>query len=710
MWLDTTPEVAPLGYLMQPLRDKQALVMAGEHSIQLVTTPADPSIPSTTRFKVEGKLNDDGTFEAKIEDTTRGDSEVMLRAAFRQVQQSQWKDLVQQISFALGYAGTVSDVSASTPDASGEPFHFAYSYHRKDYPDWTNRQFTVPGLPFYMPQVKEDARDPVWLGPPLETTSDSKVELPKGYKPIVPPNVDLKYDFAEYHASYSEEPGILIAKRRLLTKMHEVPLAELDDYRSFLKNLQNDVNRYVPTSSANAVFTPRSQPPGASPSYMKGIRDLPDSDSSDANRLEAAARDDVTRRDVQGAVSSLYRAVSADPKFARAWVFLGTILISQKQLDAGMDAFHKAMAAAPAQPAIPKALGYGLMANSKFEEAIPVWQDYIKAYPDDADGPGNLGGCLVSLKRYSEAVAALEAAVKINGKRADLQARLGSAYLDAGQRDQAGAAFAKLADVDPEGNTFNDAAYEMANADLNLPLAFDYAKKAVRAAEEESQKITLTDLKVEDLRGVEKLSAYWDTLGWVNERMGKPEVAEPYLQAAWKLTQDGVVADHLCQVYQGMHRIGIAIQMCRSAVARLSMSHQLALTQYQTELEEAQKRLDHLTSGRVQSNSMPDASDLAIRDRTFKLSRFLPGTESAEFFVLLAADPKTNTFRAEDVKFISGSDKMKLQGKQLKSIDFHVPAPSGTPARFVRRGILGCYAYTGCSFVLLDPSSVRSLN
>ena len=710
VWLDTTPEVAPLGYLMQPLRDKQALVMAGEHSIQLVTTPADPSIPSTTRFKVEGKLNDDGTFEAKIEDTTRGDSEVMLRAAFRQVQQSQWKDLVQQISFALGYAGTVSNVSASTPDASGEPFHFAYSYHRKDYPDWTNRQFTVPGLPFYMPQVKEDARDPVWLGPPLETTSDSKVELPKGYKPIVPPNVDLKYDFAEYHASYSEEPGILIAKRRLLTKMHEVPLAELDDYRSFLKNLQNDVNRYVPTSSANAVFTPRSQPPGASPSYMKGIRDLPDSDSSDANRLEAAARDDVTRRDVQGAVSSLYRAVSADPKFARAWVFLGTILISQKQLDAGMDAFHKAMAAAPAQPAIPKALGYGLMANSKFEEAIPVWQDYIKAYPDDADGPGNLGGCLVSLKRYSEAVAALEAAVKINGKRADLQARLGSAYLDAGQRDQAGAAFAKLADVDPEGNTFNDAAYEMANADLNLPLAFDYAKKAVRAAEEESQKITLTDLKVEDLRGVEKLSAYWDTLGWVNERMGKPEVAEPYLQAAWKLTQDGVVADHLCQVYQGMHRIGIAIQMCRSAVARLSMSHQLALTQYQTELEEAQKRLDHLTSGRVQSNSMPDASDLAIRDRTFKLSRFLPGTESAEFFVLLAADPKTNTFRAEDVKFISGSDKMKLQGKQLKSIDFHVPAPSGTPARFVRRGILGCYAYTGCSFVLLDPSSVRSLN
>ena len=709
VWLDTTPEVAPFGYLVPQLREKQALMMSGEQSI-LVTTPADPPVPSTTRFKIEGKLNDDGTLEAKIEDTVRGDGEIMLRAAFRQVPQSRWKDLVQQISFGLGYAGTVSDISASTPEASGEPFHIAYSYHRKDYPDWTNRQITVPGLPFFMPQVKEDAKNPVWLGPPLETVSDSKVELPKGYIPQVPPNVDLKYDFAEYHASYSQDLGVLTAERRLLIKRHEVPVAELEDYRSFLKNLQNDVNRYVPTSSANAAFTPRPQPTGAFPSYMNGIRELPDSDSPDANRLEAAARDDVTRRDVQGAVSSLYRAVSADPKFARAWVFLGTILISQKQVDAGMDAFHKAMAAAPAQAAIPKVLAFGLMADSKFEDAIPVWQDYIKAYPDDADGPGSLGTCLINLKRYSDAVAAFEAALKINAKRADLQARLASAYLLAGDREKAGPAFGKLAEVDPESITLNDAAYEMTNADLNLPLALEYAKKAVRAAEEESQKITLTDLKLADLRGVEKLSAYWDTLGWVNDRMSNPAAAEPYLQAAWKLTQDGVVADHLCQVYQQTHRIGFAIQTCRSAVARLSMSHQVALSQYKTELDEAQKRLDHLTAGAAKSNSMPAAFDLAIRDRTFKLPRFLPGTESAEFFVLLASDAKTKTFKVEDVKFVSGSDKMRLQGKQLRNIDFHVPAPSDVRTRLVRRGILGCYQYTGCSFVLLEPSSVHSLN
>jgi hypothetical protein len=236
VWLDTTPEVGPFGYLVTRLRDKQALVMAGNKSIELVTTPVDPPFPSKQLFKIEGKLSNDGTFEAKVEDTARGDVEVPLRAAFRQVSQSQWKDLVQQISFALNYAGNVSDVSVSSPESIGEPFHFSYSYLRKDYPDWSNHQITAPGLPFFMPTAKDDAKYPVWLGPSLETISESRVELPKGYEPQVPANVDLKYDFAEYHAAYYEDRGALHAKRRLVVKLHEVPVAELADYRTLLRS------------------------------------------------------------------------------------------------------------------------------------------------------------------------------------------------------------------------------------------------------------------------------------------------------------------------------------------------------------------------------------------------------------------------------------------------------------------------------------------
>jgi hypothetical protein len=250
----------------------------------------------------------------------------------------------------------------------------------------------------------------------------------------------------------------------------------------------------------------------------------------------------------------------------------------------------------------------------------------------------------------------------------------------------------------------------MANADSNLPVALDYAKRAVRAAEEESQKITLSDLKVEDLRKIFKVAAYWDTLGWVNERMSNLEVAEEYLLASWKLTQGGTAASHLCHLYKREHKDGLAVQMCRMAVYRMPLSEGLALSKYQTEINAAQENLDHLTGGAAKSKNIGDTSDAVIRERTFKLPRFLPGTESAEFFVLLASDGKSKKFKVEDVKFISGSDKMKLQGKQLKSIDFDVPAPSDVPTRFVRRGILGCYQYSGCSFALLDPATVHSLN
>jgi hypothetical protein len=131
--------------------------------------------------------------------------------------------------------------------------------------------------------------------------------------------------------------------------------------------------------------------------------------------------------------------------------------------------------------------------------------------------------------------------------------------------------------VDPKGNTFNDVAYQMANADLKLPLALDYANRAVRTAEEESQNITLSGLKVEDLGKIFKVAAYWDTLGWVDERMSNLEQAELYLRASWRLTQDGVVAGHLCHLYKRTHKTALAVQMCRMAIHRMSMSQQLAL-------------------------------------------------------------------------------------------------------------------------------------
>lgn len=724
IWLDSTIEVAPFGYILPQLRDKPALVMSGENSAHLVTTRAEPLFPNFETFKIDGKLSDDGSLEAKIEDTTRGDAEVMLRAAFRQVPESQWKELVQRISYHMGFAGTVNDITAGKPEAVAEPFHFAYSYNRKDYPDWkSDQRITVPGAPVYLPAVRDDATYPVWLGPAMEIVSDSKVELPPGQIPQTPPNVDLKYDFAEYHASYSVDHSVLTAKRRLVGKMREVPVAEFDDYRNFTKHVSDDVSRYVymqTSSDSGAIVpyapaTPNDAPIlGASAaerlrSFISGIQELPASGSSDANKVETDGRLSLGLGDRSAAMNAFKSAVELDPKFTRAWLMLGVVYMATGQNDQAIDAFRKAIDSDPKELFARRTYAIALEHLRRVDTAIDAWRDVLKIAPDDTRANTELGSLLVQKERYKEALPYLEAAAK-NDSSPGIQANLGWTYSRAGEKEKAIAAYSKLADLDKKGEYFNDAAYQMANADLGLPLALEYAQKAMRAAEEESQKITLAGLKVVDLGRIIQVAAYWDTLGWVNERMSKLPEAELYLRASWKLTQDGVVAGHLCHVYRREHRDELAIQMCRMAISRLSMSQQVGVNQYKIELDAAQENLDHLTGGKAKPLNAVDESSQVIRERTFKVPKFLPGTESAEFFVLLGSDGKSKTFKVEDVKFISGSDKMKLQGKQLKTIDFNFPAPDGVPARFVRRGILGCYQYTGCSFVLLDPATVNSLN
>lgn len=627
VWLDTTTEVGPYEFLISPLRDKHALVIWQEKPATLVVTPADLPFATTQTFNMEAKLSDVGTLEGHADFSVRGDLEYVLRESFRTVPLAQWKDLAQRISFSSGFGGDVSEATASSPEKTDEAFHFSYKYTRKEFGDWANRRILAPEPMISLPAPSDEELLPLgpsWLGPLTDIKFTSQVELPAGYRPELPAAIHLKRDFAQFDATYDFKNGRIISERHLKTLMREVPASEREDYKQFVKTMQDDYAVYIPLLSVSGSSVATAGREGSNFASMDALKNLPDSSNAEAVRLETEGREEMARHDVQSAVTSLYRAVAADPKFTRAWVILGGMLLMGKQTDAGIEAFHKAMAADPGQPAIPKALGFGLMADSQLEEAVSVWQDYIKTYPDDVDGPANLGNCFLRLKRFSEAAAQYAAAVKMRDDRPNLQLSLASAYLQSGEREKAGAAFSKLAQLDPQGTYFNNAAYEMAQADLDLPLALDYAKKAVRSAEEESQKISLKDLKMDDVRRIFQIAAYWDTVGWVNERMSNMEVAEQYLRASWKLTQDGVVAGHLCQLYKRIHRIASAIDMCRLAIYRIPLSTQAALDQYKAELHEAQANLDHMTASSARSNRAGNPSDEVIHDRTFKLPRFLP--------------------------------------------------------------------------------------
>jgi hypothetical protein len=71
-WMDTTPEVTAIGYLLTNLRGKAALVIMPD-KVAFQTTPPNPPLPSRYTNTVAAKLDADGTLQGHVEATYRGD-------------------------------------------------------------------------------------------------------------------------------------------------------------------------------------------------------------------------------------------------------------------------------------------------------------------------------------------------------------------------------------------------------------------------------------------------------------------------------------------------------------------------------------------------------------------------------------------------------------------------------------------------------------
>ena len=694
LWLDTTTEVAPFAYLITPLRDKQALVMPQEKPI-LMTTPADPTSKASQTFKIEAKLSDTGTLEGKVERTVQGDdSEVLIRTAFRRVPMPQWKDLIQQISYGSGFSGDVSEVTASSPENTDEPFHFTYNYKRKDYPDWTERRINSPLPPMIGVTPESKPSHPIFLGETGEFQYESRVELPKGYWPALPDKVDLKADYAEYHASYSRKDGVLTTERRFVIKLRDVPASEYDAFKKFAKAVADDHEVYAALNSGSPPENSSSRS-----SYQDEIWRLPYSDNPDAARAYDQAKEEYEKHDPQAEITALRHAVEIDPKFTRAWLWLGEIYKFTRQSDLAVQSYRKAVDI-DQQPVSYKALGFALMGTGKFEDAIPVWQALVKISPDDANALSALGGAFFAAKRYAEAAATMESAIKLTPDHPGPYVQLGSAYLRSGNDDKAVAAFKKAVEIDPQPLWANNIGYALAEANKQLPLALEYAEKAVQGEEEASAKVQLSDLKNEDLGYTSSLAAYWDTLGWVHFRMGDYEKAEKYLNAAWALSGGPVEADHLGQVYEKQGKKQAAIHTYQLALA-VNIG-KLGMTDGQLE---TRTRLEHLHPGASDSITLVNSTSELSTMRTFKVAGLSQKSGTAEFFLLFGPGPKV-----EDVKFISGSDQLKSAVKVVSTILFKVVFPDDGPTRLLRRAMLSCSAISGCNLVLFTLDSVRSVN
>jgi tetratricopeptide (TPR) repeat protein len=704
MWLDTTPELTQQGFLMQRLRDKQALVIFSGKSARLIKTPIDPPEPFASLFKVDGKLADDGTLTAKIENIERDDYEAAMRTVFRQLSPSQWQEFVQQLSYRLGFEGTVSDVKTDPPESVDTPYRTSWDYLRKEYPDWDNHRFLVPGarIPFAADALNPNSTDPVYLGSPGKSEWDARIEVPPGYRPVAPQPVDIVHDYAEYHANYSVDGNALLSQQFLLVKMHEVPTAELAEFKKFVSALGDNINLYVQTRATGSQSSLPNSPERMAELMQSGMDELPASPSAEANRFETAALS-VAPTDRAAAAESLKNAVAADPKFTRAWLRLAAMQSVTRQYDDAVGSYRSAMAINPKQAFPYKALAYSLVGMNRRAEAIQVWSELLSAVPDDPDAPASLGSLLVAQKRYQEAIPPLEKAIKLYPDDRASTGNLAQAYMMSGNLDEGRSLLSKELEKGPFPLALNNVAYALADANVDLTDALGYAQKAVKQQEDATKKIDSTALKIADARQMPELASFWDTLGWVHFRLGHLELAESYLTAAWQLSQFATIGDHLAQLDEQLHKQKAAVHLYEQALAtmerKLPVERRDAIREHVKAIDPA---ADLSTAPRL-SHASP--TDELTDARRVKVGRIFPGYASAEFFILLAPGNKV-----EAITYVDGSEELEKVETSLADSDFHTAFPETSDARILRRAVLTCSEISGCELVLYPLDSVRSVN
>jgi len=719
LWLDTTPEVAPFGLILASLRDRYALVIPSNKAPSLVKTPAQPSFQALQAFNVEGTLSADGTLTAHVQQTTRGDSEVIFRAAYRSTSNAQWKDLAQRVSYASGYSGEVSNVAVSAPEDTNKPFQVSHDYTKKSFGDWDNHRIVAP-LPWFgfesSASDEKTPAEPVILGALGEIVLTSKTTLPPGYAPKYSDKLDLSEDFADYHATYSIENGVLTANRRLIIKQSEVPVSSWETYTKFRKTLADERDRYIDLGNGKAEYPPgegsaKTEPvtthadsgPGASaiaspPSPLdilaEAARRNPEAGKCMQQGMEAGDRRDMTQ-----AEESFRKVIALDPKYPIVHLDLALVYMSRRDLEGTLKELRLEVEYHPEFVGTYPVLTHVLVATQRNNEAIAAYHQWLKADPGNLDAATGLSKMLTSSNQNAEAIAVLESAIKSYPDIPTLQYMLGDLYLKNKQTEQGVALLKKAIASDSNRESLNNVAYALADAKVELDLAQQYGEKAMAQMEASSMKAADDP---EGLKSARQLGYVWDTMGWIYFRRGDAQKALTYTRAAWVLTQRAVSGDHLGQIYEKLGMKPEAIH-----------AYKLALASTGGNMADLRKRYEHLSGGKASDADVPrlrrsangayepSPGEELSRMRTAKLTSSAKESGSATFTIVFSP------VKPNDVKFISGDESLKAMIGPLGGAKYKVEFPDLGPFQLFRRGMVVCASVTGCDVVLLLPDDTQ---
>jgi tetratricopeptide (TPR) repeat protein len=690
IWMDSTSGLAEFGYLLPELRGKNAVVVDSGTAQLVKTVNAPPKV--SYKVDLDATLKD-SKVDASLTVELRGDAEFLARSAalslpidsLNSALESAIKteDKMQGASVRITKLGDPQDTSlpflaqlrfsvpvsstASAPNgsANGDPLGLSFLQD--------SLGLSLPDLP----ASETERHKPLSLGFPRDIRFHVHFNGPFGVDRAQPIHLSrVSKDFAEFETTDSQDPQGVTVDWHLSVLKTEVPPEQFEEYASLRKELVKSISILETPAAAPVVssnVTPASTP----------------------LELHRAGLAEFNNKNYNKARQYFEAAVAANPKYDAAWNNLGRSYLNLGNLDKAASAFEKAIEINPNQSAAFNNLGLVYRRQRAYDKAIEFFKKAIEVQPDDQIAHSNLGQVYLIQGRYGEAVPEFQTAAVITPKSASVQLYLGRAYLKVGETEKATKALDRALDLDSTPTMQNDVAYELGNSKVQLDRAESLAKSAVSSVGSQLRTISIDAIHTSDISNVVSLEHYWDTLGWIKFQQGDLAVAEKYLSAAWAMGDDGVIGDHLAQLYERQNRKAEAIK-----------TYSLALAGAAAPLETQQRLATLLGDARQVDNAVTKVRSELTQRRVSKLKRVPVESAKAEFWVL-----SSPAGRAQEVRFISGDEKLRNAASDIQAIPLATPLPTEDDIQILRRGMLSCSTVAReCLFALVPVEGVRSAN
>ena len=286
-WLDPSLEVAPFGVVSAVpkscafILNRQFILLSSTGHEWQTIHPRQP-FAGFQKVSVAATLTSDGTLTSKVHYTLRGDNELLLRVAFHQAPKGKWREVAQLLALSDGFRGKITNVAASDPYATKEPFTVEYEITQPKFVDWSKKPVRIPAL---LPQVglpdppgktpSGAAASAIDLGTPLDVETHVTLQLPAGAVARMPIGTSVDRDYATFASNYQATGSTVTASRHLNFLLREIPAERTLDYNAFVHAVQNDeAQEFIlegpgtptPAASANpAAVTPSARPSQSPP-------------------------------------------------------------------------------------------------------------------------------------------------------------------------------------------------------------------------------------------------------------------------------------------------------------------------------------------------------------------------------------------------------------------------------------------------------------